>query len=653
MKMKMKMKNIIKKMMKPVYAVLIGFLFATAGCSDEWLKPEPLSELTPESTFINEAAYQAALTRCRKELNADSHGDRYFNYINWDYGATELGITLYNPNCDDWTPNTTDNNNPGNTWTDYAQTSNLFINGYQYIKNANVVITRIDDIKWDDVNVRNRILAEALWIRAYWYYRLVHSFGDIPWIGGEVLSPKIDYYSTSRWAILGQLQKDLEYAAKCLPVTPSAKGHVSKGAANHLLTKVYLANCEFDKAIESATAVINGPYALMKQRFGVYVSSKTWWNLMWDLHRWENKNHAANTETIYATVNRRDQAEDSWYRYGGVGNQLPRNYVPQIWRICVNSDATNDRAAPNSGQAFNDGIYRGYQIDTLGSGIASFRSNGYFHYSIWSNKAGINYKNTTDLRRIKGNWIEMGPEDDAVCDQIVVSNTYPASSCAPFVGQPLKRSWCFFTREGNDTLRYWYPFPYYKTYNLKIAEQAQALGGPGDMYVFRLAETYLLRAEAYWWKGQAAQAAADINEVRKRANTWEVDANDVNIVYIFDERARELYTEEPRHSEMVRVSYMFAKLNRDGYSEENITSKSWYYDRVMAVNYFYKEPRPINTEQALRPKLDPHCILWPIPQYIIAPNLLGAIKQNAGYVGHDPNVNVLQEIPEGGGGYVE
>ena len=646
------MKNIMKNNLKSGYIVLIGFLLATTGCADEWLKPEPLSSFTPESAFINEAAYQAALTRCRKELNADHHGDRYFNYIVWDHGATELGVTLYNFNSDDWTPNTTDANNPGNTWTDFAQTSNLFINGYTYIKNANVIITRIDNIKWDKVDDRNMILAEALWIRAYWYYRLVNSFGDIPWVGEEIQSPKIDFYSTSRWAILGQLQKDLEYAAKWLPVKPTARGNVSKGAANHLLTKVYLANCEFDKAIESATAVINGPYSLMKNRFGSYASSKPWWNLMWDLHRWENKNIDANTETIYATVNNRNQTEDSWYTYGGTGNQLPRNYGPAHWRICApGSDASADRVAPNSGWS-SGGVYYGAQTDTIGSGIGSFRTNAYFHYTIWKDAAGNNYKNTPDLRRTKGTWIEMGPETDAVCEQIVVSNG-ASTACAPYLGQPLRRAWCFTTREGNDTLRYWYPWPYYKTYNLKTAKQEQALGGVGDMYIFRLAETYLLRAEAYWWKGQAGPAAADINEVRTRANAVPVDASDVNIVYIFDERARELYTEEPRHSEMVRVSYMFAKLGRDGYSEANITSKSWYYDRVMAVNYFYKEPRPVNTENAKRPKLESFNMLWPVPQYVIDPNLLGDIKQNYGYVGHNPNTSVLQEIPEGGGGYAE
>ena len=48
-------------------------------------------------------------------------------------------------------------------------------------------------------------------------------------------------------------------------------------------------------------------------------------------------------------------------------------------------------------------------------------------------------------------------------------------------------------------------------------------GGHTDWYVFRLAETYLLRAEAYFWKGELANAAADINAVRTRAGAAPID----------------------------------------------------------------------------------------------------------------------------------
>ena len=74
-----------------------------------------------------------------------------------------------------------------------------------------------------------------------------------------------------------------------------------------------------------------------------------------------------------------------------------------------------------------------------------------------------------------------------------------------------------------------------------------------DQYMLRLAETYLLRAEAFLMKGDKEKAANDINEVRSRAHTSEVVASEVTIDYILDERARELVYEEFRRITLGRL----------------------------------------------------------------------------------------------------
>src|SRR3546814_261922 len=50
-----------------------------------------------------------------------------------------------------------------------------------------------------------------------------------------------------------------------------------------------------------------------------------------------------------------------------------------------------------------------------------------------------------------------------------------------------------------------------------------------DRYMMRLAETYLLRAEAYLGKGDNQHAADDINEVRLRSNATPVAPGDVTL----------------------------------------------------------------------------------------------------------------------------
>ena len=112
---------------------------------------------------------------------------------------------------------------------------------------------------------RNAVLGTAYFHRAFWYYTLVHQFGDVPWIANQISEPKLDFFSTKREVILEQIKKDLEFSVQWVPEN-TQRGKVSRGACNHLLTKIYLALGEFEKAIASSTAVINGGYSLMTER---------------------------------------------------------------------------------------------------------------------------------------------------------------------------------------------------------------------------------------------------------------------------------------------------------------------------------------------------------------------------------------------------
>jgi hypothetical protein len=115
----------------------------------------------------------------------------------------------------------------------------------------------------------------------------------------------------------------------------------------------------------------------------------------------------------------------------------------------------------------------------------------------------------------------------------------------------------------------------------------------------RLAETILLRAEAYLGKSDKVKAAADINLVRSRANAKPVDAASVNIDYLLDERARELVGEEPRRLTLARLGKL--------------------YERVVKYNAVSKN------------SIKPFHNLLPIPQTAIDANAGAVLKQNEGY----------------------
>ncbi|WP_040416730.1 RagB/SusD family nutrient uptake outer membrane protein [Cyclobacterium qasimii] len=589
------MKNIL---IKPFLSGLMLLMFFS--CSEEWLEPDPLSFLAPENVYVNEAGFEAILVTLRKNMQFESTGNRH--PLSMEHATSELAIPLVQA---DFRRNTPSN-------SAFFPFLSYFENVYEFIKNANVLITRIDEVEWEDPEVRNRLLGEAYWHRAYWYYRLVHSYGDVPWIGVELSGAKLDFQTHSRWVILDEIQRDLEMAAEWLPVEAANLGDVTKGAANHLLAKVSLANLDFDQAIAASTKVIDGPYELMNERFGIDAGNESK-NVLWDLHRFQNVNNTQNTETIYSTVDRADAPPGTWSE----GTYTMRWYSPSWWKIL---DGAGNRACNWSTPVG----------DTLGIGNGDVRTNDYWHYKIWED-ANHAWDETPDLRRSANNWIEMGDE---------IAEILNCTAGSPQLGEPLTKKLYGSLVDTTDT---WFPWPHYKTF-VPTPNNRLPVGGQGDFYVFRLAETYLLRAEAHLWKGNLGAAADDINKVRGRANAPLVSTTDVTIDYIFDERARELYTEEPRHTEMVRASYIMAKSNLDGYTLDGFSDKNWYHDRVIRLNYHYQEPKFQwfgNTAA-----IDPYHVLWPIPQSVITANTLGTINQNIGYDGAENNIPPLETIDD-------
>jgi hypothetical protein len=579
----------MKKIIFRISSVLAFVSLLQISCTKSWLKPDPLSILTTEGVYVNEAGFQALLVTLRKNLKKEMYGNRHL--FSQEQAASDLAIPLEAVDFSKVTPN------DDGPW----KFLDLFTTAYGCIKDANVLVSRIDDIKWASEEKRNAILGEAYFHRAYWYYRLINSYGDVPWIGNEIQKAKLDFATYSRWTILDKLQTDLEFAGKWLPIS-APRGAISRGAGNMMLTKVALANGNFDKAIAAADAVINGPYSLMKQRFGVDAGNPNV-DVIWDLHRPDNMNISQNSETILATIDRYEAPPDA---------KTDGTWSMRIYNCAFYNSVVKDSDAKTGT------IASGNEYDSLGRGNNSVRPTPFYQYDIWTFENDT-WQNTSDLRRSDNNWIDP--------DEIYYNNPASVDYMKPinpkFFPSPL------------DTLRAIYAMPIYITYVKQQNPKTAPYGGNGDWYIFRLAEAYLLRAEAYFYKGELGLAANDINAVRERAHALPVSAGQVTLDFIFAERARELFAEEPRHSELVRASYIMAKQNKDGYQLGNFSQKNYYFDLVMKNNIFYKQNF---TYQGNSIGIKPYNVLWPIPSSVITANTLGVINQNVGYDGADKNI---------------
>lgn len=611
-------KNILK------FTIIFSLILAVSSCSEEWLEPDPKSFFEPTSTFTTREGLQAALTTCERNLRYIWYGD----------GAPIITELVFSDVC---VEGTTDKTGPAQDLDKLiVPTANLnnvntnkigwfWYEGYKGIKYANTVISRVGTIDGLDTEIRDELLGQAYFHRAFRYYFLVFQFGDIPYFSKEVTGPKLDYQSTEFEPILEQTVKDLEFAVEHVKEDVEG-GRVSKGACQHLLAKFYLATGEFDKAIDITSELINeSKYALMTERFGVDADDDQR-NVVWDLHRANNKTTAENTEAIFNVISRED------YDNSRQSTELMRQVVPFFL-----STNTNRIYTPSGKPGMTNSINAEYDLRKMyGRGIGRARGTWYHTNMIWEN-------DSTDLRHAPGNWMEMS--------DLVYNNPDLKEDNDPWYGKPLQLK----DENGNDltsdTIRNWYAWPHYKVYVEDPKKETQEMynGGAGDMYVFRLAETYLMRAEANFWKGNLEDAANDINAVRTRANAKPFSASDIDMNTILDERARELFWEELRHVELVRISYLFAKTgqpaeNGKTYSLDNFSEENYWYDRIMERTEFYN--KGVTTVHGDEYTMSPFHILYPVPQDAINANSYGRINQNYGYDGYELNEPPYETIEE-------
>ncbi len=112
---------------------------------------------------------------------------------------------------------------------------------------------------------KEQVLAQARFLRAYYYFELVKWFGDVP-LSVDKRIQFGDQFSldrTPKAEVYAQIELDLQFAADNLPSTQAEAGRITKGAAQALLGKVYLYQEKFSLAATVLDQVIGGPYDLV------------------------------------------------------------------------------------------------------------------------------------------------------------------------------------------------------------------------------------------------------------------------------------------------------------------------------------------------------------------------------------------------------
>ncbi len=497
-----------------------------------------------------------------------------YSYLrNW-YGKQEAAwLTNYG---DEYTNGAADPTMNG--YTPSLNPSSAFIRNpwnqvYTAINTCNAVLEAAENVTMPEALKKTRI-GELKFLRAHYFFLLVQTYGDV----SLPLTPTKSASSEASRAPVADVYKaiieDLSYAVANLPETTSDYGRATSLAAKHGLAKVYLAKAgttakeasDYSKAAALAKEVIeSGKHRLLPDFASVFL-------------------HGRNDEVIFSC-----QYDSDALAGGSQGNQ--GNYSHLFFATAYDQLPGMQRDIAN-GRPYNH-----YRPTPFMQKLYNKKYDSRFEKSfktVWFCNRPGNYT-------ISGKVVNMQLGDTA----IVMTDYEPTQA------QRNAAKYTIVSPKDQTNIR----FPQSSKHIDALRLDVNNVNGSKDLIIHRLGETYLIAAEALMMDGKPGEAVVYVNELRKRAaiidsdpavtsanrQAMEVNASDLTIDFILDERARELNGEYMRWFDLVRTGKLL--------------------ERVKLHN------------ELAAPNIQPYHVLRPIPQTQIDRVIGGAsaYPQNPGY----------------------
>jgi hypothetical protein len=508
------MKSLYIKNSLKTLGLASAIMLGTASCSD-LLKETVVSSISNDYIattpgFI--AATNAAYTPLRS------------------FYATERGLTMSEYGTDIYSAGA-DGSYKGFHFYDSQLTSSVDIlaqlwdETYKGINTINAVIDRAPSVTGLADAVKIQRVGEMKYLRAHYYFILVQQFGPLDLRLKETTGPTKTATRASEQAVYKQIEADLLAAIPALENKKASSdfGRATKAAAENLLAKVYLtrASSKFAEATDYANAATLCNNVINNYGF----------KLLADFDQVFDQANQINDEVIFSVQYTNDPLTNGFV--DNQGNKLHLYFGMQYdvqpgMQRDVNNGRPFKRLKPTSyllntvfADRVNDSRYKKTFKDTWLS-----NKPGTYNTTFDGSKATVTYKSGDTTIYIPG--YEMSLEErKAKKYQVLVPSLY------------------------NYAL-----FPTLKKFFDPLRPDMTYENGSRDYFVHRLADTYLMLAEAQFNLGKQTEAVAAINAVRVRAaaagkaENMKVTSVDMNL--IMEERARELAGEQTRWMDLKR-----------------------------------------------------------------------------------------------------
>ena len=235
----------MKKINIKILLVFILLLTINYACSDNFVDVKPTSE-NSEDFFNTQEDYENALIGAYDLLQS--------TYLNVLLGEIASDNTLAGGESATDVPGIQQVDDMIHTPLN-AQLRDIWNWMYAGVNRANYILEFKDKT---DFEGKDQIIAEATFLRAYYYFELVKWFGDVPLSVDKRIQfgEQFTIDRTPAANVYAQIELDLIFAADNFPLVQNTPGRVTKGAAQALLGKSYLYQQKYDEASGVLESVI-------------------------------------------------------------------------------------------------------------------------------------------------------------------------------------------------------------------------------------------------------------------------------------------------------------------------------------------------------------------------------------------------------------
>ena len=525
--------------------VLIALLAFNIQSCDNYLKEKLVSDVSGAQYYTTAAGLEDAVRATYQYMKYIYSNERA-------YTLTVFGTDTYTNGADGNFKNF--NYYDAGLRADQSILQEMWQWCYRGVNQANAVLGRSEGVT--DLNAATKIQrqAEVRFLRALYFFTLVRQWGDVPLPLTETIGAITDAPKASQADVYEKgIVPDLEFAIANLPNTQSDYGRATKAAAEHLLGlalltrgyQSYAKSDDFDKSITYFTNVINN--------YGFSLTTDI--GKLWDQDNQRNK------EIVFAVQNSTN--------------------------VLLNSGG--DGVAPGEGNRGH--LYFLMEYDLLGGMIRDiangrpfkrFRPSNYL-LDLWAvdrdkdNRYDLTYKhvwisnNPLNIPKWSAAEVSAGAKNKDGSAAVAGVAKYAVGDTAVFIPGPGNEAKWTATKKLQTRYRVYTRSEFTERVFAHIGKfidprrpTIQWTEGSRDWFVMRLGDTYLLRAEAYFKKGNTGLAATDINVVRARATkpgkSLAITASDVTMNFILDERAKELDAEQCRWYDLVRTGTLVSRV---------------------------------------------------------------------------------------------